>query len=193
VDKARIIGRARRARFVTRRRHLGVHDDKLGTRTLHEVEQLDVPDRVVVETEAENHVELRVLSQELERVASDEAKARRLDSVVGKRCMRVVDELLPRLYANDVRGTGLECGKRPAAVVARNVQEAAAGEARGVAADDRLVAAVEPLQLRTRPAGLAEAVELVEEAHPRLSADRRINCCRRRATIRVQPILVERA
>ena len=104
-----------------------------------------------------------LVAQDLEDVAGDEPVARRVDAVRAQARLGVGDQVGTRLDAGHVRGTGLERGHGPAAVVAGDVEHAGALEEVGVLGEDRLVAQVEAPAVRRGLAGLEEAREAVEE------------------------------
>jgi hypothetical protein len=64
-------------------------------------------------------------------------------------------------------GARLQGGQRPTAVVAGEVEETCPGEHVGVLGEDGLVAQVQPVPDRSRPARLEEAGIVVEEARGR--------------------------
>ena len=127
-------------------------------------EELVVAERVVEKTEAEDDVDVQVLvDQDVVDVTAAELVAVLTDAVVTEVLVGVVDEVLLALDADDVAGPGLQCGQRPATVVAGDVEDALAGEDVAVLLKDRVVTGVQAVAVGRRDAGLEEARVVVEE------------------------------
>src|SRR6266566_8454485 len=69
-----------------------------------------------------------------------------------------------RFYACDMSGAGLESGKAPSTVVARNVEDALSDNSVSIGIDDGSMAFVEPICESGRFAGLKELGILIEES-----------------------------
>jgi hypothetical protein len=104
-------------------RHVGVDDRHVRAGRSDQVKQLVAAQRVVEESEAEHHVDTRLLAgHHVEHIASEETKPFFSHAVLAEGLSSTCDEIIPSFDADDVSGSRLDRGEAPTPIVAGYVE-----------------------------------------------------------------------